>query len=185
MTYSDIEFIDGIRQNNQALLNVFYKMHYGSIYHLVTQNGGDEQEAKDVYQEGVIVLYEKIRDNKLILTSSLKTFLYSICRNLWLKQLERKEKFAGSLEAHEEFFVLEAEEDHDLHDEANQYDGMKQAMIKLGEPCKSLITDYYINDLSMFQMTEKFGYTNADNTKNQKYKCMNRLKKIFFELYKK
>lgn len=185
MTYSDIEFIDGIKQDNQALLNVFYKMHFNSIHHLVIQNGGDEQEAKDVYQEGVIVLYEKIRDNKLVLTSSLKTFLYSICRNLWLKQLDRKEKFGGKLDDHEEFFVVEEEEEHDLHDELNQYDGMKHAMLKLGEPCKSLITDYYINDLSMHQMTEKFGYTNADNTKNQKYKCMNRLKKLFFELYKK
>jgi len=62
---------------------------------------------------------------------------------------------------------------------------MKDAMIKLGEPCKSLITDFYINDLNMQTMTEKFGYTNADNTKNQKYKCMNRLKRYFFELYKK
>ena len=185
MTHSDSDFINGIKHDNQALLNVFYKMHFNSVHHLVIQNGGDEQEAKDVYQEGVIVLYEKIRDNKLVLTSSLKTFLYSICRNLWLKQLQRKEKYIGKLEEHEEFFIVEEEEVKDFNDESNQFEGMKQAMIKLGEPCKSLITDYYINDLSMHQMTEKFGYTNADNTKNQKYKCMNRLKKLFFELYKK
>lgn len=185
MIYSDNEIIEGIRQNNQVVLHAFYKMHFGSIHHLVIQNGGDEQEAKDVYQDGVIVLYEKIRDNKLELSSSLKTFLYSICRNLWLKQLDRKEKYVGKIEDHEEFFVVEEEEAKDLHDEIKRHEGMRQSLEMLGEPCKSLITDYYINDLSMQQMTSKFGYTNADNTKNQKYKCMNRLKKYFFELYKK
>lgn len=183
--YSDNEIIEGIRQNNQAVLHAFYKMHFGSIHHLVVQNGGDEQEAKDVYQDGVIVLYEKIRDNKLALSSSLKTFLYSICRNLWLKQLDRKDKHVGKIEDQEEFFVVEEEEVKDMQDEINRHEGMKLALDKLGEPCKSLITDYYINDLNMQQMTAKFGYTNADNTKNQKYKCMNRLKKYFFELYKK
>lgn len=185
MTYSDNEIIEGIRQHDKVVLQVFYKMHFGSIHHLVIQNGGDEQEAKDVYQDGIIVLYEKIKNDKLELSSSLKTFLYSICRNLWLKQLERKEKFTGKIEEQEEFIRVDEEEVKDWEAEKIQYLHMKDALAKLGEPCKTLITDFYINDLNMQAMTEKFGYTNADNTKNQKYKCMNRLKRYFFELYKK
>ena len=57
-------------------------------------------------------------------------------------------------------------------------------MDKLGEPCKSMITDIYIHDLNMNEISDKFGYTNSDNAKNQKYKCLQRLKKIFFIDYK-
>jgi predicted DNA-binding protein YlxM (UPF0122 family) len=58
-------------------------------------------------------------------------------------------------------------------------------MIELGEPCCTLIQDYYWQDLSMETIAEKFGYTNADNAKNQKYKCLQRLKKYFFSKYTK
>ncbi len=185
MTYSDIEIIEGIRQHDKAVLQAFYKQYFGTIHHFIIQNGGDEQEAKDIYQDGVIVLYEKIKNNNLELSSSLKTFLYSICRNLWLKQLERKERYVGKIEEQEEFIRVEEEEVKDWESEKIKVLQMKEALMRLGEPCKSLITDFYINDLNMQAMTEKFGYTNADNTKNQKYKCMNRLKKYFFELYRR
>lgn len=182
-TYSDNEFIEGFKQSDQRMLNAFYKLHFASIQQLVILNGGDSQEAKDVYQEGIIVLYEKILDNKLVLTSSLKTYLYSICRNLWLKQLQRKSKFTSSIADNEAYHPIADEDVLLIEEEMKQFDGMKLAMENIGEPCYSLINDFYFNQLSMADLTLKYNYTNADNTKNQKYKCMNRLKKIFFELY--
>jgi hypothetical protein len=55
------------------------------------------------------------------------------------------------------------------------------AIEQLGEPCRTLLEDFYMGNLTMEQISEKFGYTNADNAKNQKYKCLQRLKKIFFD----
>jgi hypothetical protein len=60
---------------------------------------------------------------------------------------------------------------------------MHQALESLGEPCRSILKDFYLNSQSMENITEKFGYTNADNAKNQKYKCLKRLKKTFFDFY--
>ena len=57
---------------------------------------------------------------------------------------------------------------------------MEVSMNGLGEPCRTILEDYYVNKLSMMEICEKFGYTNADNAKNQKYKCLMRLKKMFF-----
>ena len=61
---------------------------------------------------------------------------------------------------------------------------MENACNKIGEPCKSLLEAYYIQKKSMPEIAEHFGYTNADNAKTQKYKCLVRLKKIFFAQYK-
>ena len=57
---------------------------------------------------------------------------------------------------------------------------MNLALDEIGEPCKTLLKDFYIKNLSMKDIQEKFGYTNTDNAKTQKYKCLQRLKKIFF-----
>jgi len=58
---------------------------------------------------------------------------------------------------------------------------MEHALLQLGEPCKTIIEDYYLQSKSMQDICEKFGYTNSDNAKTQKYKCLKRLKKLFFQ----
>ena len=61
---------------------------------------------------------------------------------------------------------------------------MEKAIGNLGEPCKSLLEAYYLRKMNMQEIAFSFGYTNAENAKNQKYKCLMRLKKIFFTHYK-
>ena len=60
---------------------------------------------------------------------------------------------------------------------------MHESLGQLGEPCRTILEDFFIRDFSMQQITEKMGYTNTDNAKNQKYKCLIRLKKLFFARY--
>jgi hypothetical protein len=60
---------------------------------------------------------------------------------------------------------------------------MDRALNSLGEPCKSLLEGYYLKKMDMAALANEFGYTNADNAKNQKYKCLMRLKKLFFSQY--
>ena len=69
-------------------------------------------------------------------------------------------------------------EQHEEKDQ--QFLLMDKSLTQLGEPCKTIIEDFYIHNLSMQDICEKFGYTNADNAKTQKYKCLQRLKKLFF-----
>jgi hypothetical protein len=61
---------------------------------------------------------------------------------------------------------------------------MEKAILGLGEPCKSLLEAFYIEKKNMQEIAVGFGYTNAENAKTQKYKCLMRLKKIFFSHYK-
>ena len=81
--------------------------------------------------------------------------------------------------------VIPVEEDLDMHEKRQQdFSIMETAMSKIGEPCKSLLEAYYIQKKQMQQIADEFGYTNADNAKTQKYKCLVRLKKLFFAQYK-
>ena len=81
--------------------------------------------------------------------------------------------------------VVPVEEDLEMHEKRQQdFSIMETAMSKIGEPCKSLLEAYYIQKKQMQQIADEFGYTNADNAKTQKYKCLVRLKKLFFDQYK-
>ena len=149
------------------------------IFQLIINNNGSEDDAKDIYQEGIIILHDKIKSGDFELTSKLKTFLYSVCRRLWLKKLSHKSRFGGNIKDYEDHFTVESElTQHEEKDQ--QFLLMNNALADLGEPCKTIIEDFYIHNSSMQDICEKFGYTNADNAKTQKYKCLQRLKKLFF-----
>lgn len=153
------------------------------VVNLICTNNGSEQEAKDVYQEAVLAFYQKVQQPEFVLTCKIKTYLYAVCRRLWLKRLAEKKRFHGNIEESESFLGIE-EEMADIVEKEKRFDTMSRAMEGLGEPCLSIIKDFYIHDLSMEVIGGKFGYTNADNAKNQKYKCLQRLKKLFFEKHK-
>ena len=178
---SDEELISGIVNDNEEALKVLYKEHYYSILHFIKLNNGSEDDAKDVFQEALIIFYEKIKDGNLELNCAIKTFVYSVCRRIWLKKLNERKKFSDKLIDPEAFV-----EDYDvgLADEnEKKFRIMSDSMSQMGEPCKTLIEDFYVHKMSMLEITEKFGYTNSDNAKTQKYKCLMRLKKIFFNTY--
>ncbi|AII51761.1 RNA polymerase sigma factor [Hymenobacter sp. APR13] len=183
-SYTDDEFVAAIRRGDDRALAQLYRLHLPMVSHYVLQNSGTEDDARDVYQEGVMVFYEKVRDNSLELSCQIKTYLYAVCRRLWLKRLAEKTRFGTRLDDHEPFLETGAEADLEEAEERDRrFTTMNEAMERLGEPCRSLLEGFYLLDKSMQQLTADFGYTNADNAKNQKYKCLVRLKKLFFTQY--
>ncbi len=179
----DRELLQGLARNEDNALEIIYLENYPVILRMVMQNNGTEDDAKDLFQEAIIILYEKVQAGNFDLHSKLKTFLYAVCHRLWLKKLQNSNGQVALTETMEEILPLEgvALEEHEQKDE--QFRTMEKAMGTLGEPCKTLLEDYYIHKQSMQDIAEKFGYTNAENAKNQKYKCLMRLKKLFFEQY--
>ncbi|MBY0245565.1 MAG: RNA polymerase sigma factor [Sphingobacteriaceae bacterium] len=177
---TDKEVVIGILNNSDEMLNRLYVGYFPMILQFILNNNGDEDDAKDVYQESIIVLYNKIKSGNFELTSKLKTYLYSVCRRIWLKKLANESKKTYNITDFQD--VLIVEQDTELHEERNkQFDKMHLVLGSLGEPCKTIIEDFYIHNLSMQDISDKFGYTNTDNAKTQKYKCLQRLKKIFFQ----
>jgi len=176
---SEAATLDGVARGDANSLERLYRDYFPMVLNMVVQHNGTEDEAKDVFQEAVIVLYDKVKQGGFELTSQLKTYLYSICRRLWLKQLGSKSRAFRNMTAYED--TIAVEEDLARHEEKDlQLTMMEQALDELGEPCKTIIRDFYIANLSMQEICEKFGYTNSDNAKTQKYKCLQRLKKLYF-----
>ena len=181
--YFDELIVSEIRKKNEVALRELYKTHYAMVVGLICSNSGTEQEAKDVYQEAVIAFYEKLQNPEFTLTCKIKTYLYAVSRRLWLKRLAEKKLVHGSIPETDTFAGID-DEMVDFEEREKHFARIGEALDRLGEPCRSIIEDFYIKDLSMEAISTKFGYTNADNAKNQKYKCLQRLKKLFFTDYK-
>lgn len=173
----------GLAANDRAAIETIYRQNYGIIQSFVVKNSGYPEDARDLFQEAMIVLYEKARSETFVLTCQIKTYLYSICRRLWLKKLQQLQRINPSAETWDEIVSVDEEMEH--HDKAEgDMVVLEHALGKVGEPCKSLLEAFYLQKKSMPEIADLFGYTNADNAKTQKYKCLVRLKKIFFAQYK-
>jgi RNA polymerase sigma factor (sigma-70 family) len=177
---TDSEIVLGILNNSEIVLKRLYTTYFPMILQLIINNNGNEDDAKDIYQEAIIVLYNKIKSGEFELSSKLKTYIYSVCRRLWLKRLSQMNRYGGDIRDFEEYLPVDDEVDN--HNERDtQFNKMENALQLLGEPCKTIMEDFYIHNRSMQDICERFGYTNADNAKTQKYKCLQRLKKLFFQ----
>jgi RNA polymerase sigma factor (sigma-70 family) len=177
---TDSEVVLGILNDSKDTLNKLYTSYFPMILQMVLSNSGDEDDAKDIFQESIIVLYNKVKTGKFELNCKLKTFIYSVCYRLWLKRLKQKGKSSNNVDELDNLVAVE--NDIEQHEEKDkQFKQMDKALQFLGEPCKTIIEDYYLQNKSMQDICEKFGYTNADNAKTQKYKCLQRLKKLFFQ----
>lgn len=175
--------LKGLARNEKAAVEQIYRDQFAVIQSFILNNNGTVDDARDVFQEALVVLYEKSKDPSFSLHCQIRTYLYSICRRLWLKRLQQMSKYASQVESMEE--TIPVEEDLEEHEKKNaDFQLMEMAMSKIGEPCKSLLDAYYLQKKSMQDIAAEFGYTNADNAKTQKYKCLMRLKKLFFAQYK-
>ena len=174
--------LQGLAQNKREAIETIYNQHYKMVQTLVLNNTGTIDDAKDIFQEAIIVLYEKTRSGNFVLNCLIKTYVYSVSRRLWLKRLQQQQRFSPEMNGAED--AISVDEDLEIHEQRNaDFLLMEKAMSGLGEPCKSLLESYYLQKKSMVEIAADFGYTNADNAKNQKYKCLMRLKKIFFDQY--
>ncbi len=181
---SDAVLLGALARNESAAMNEIYRRYYDSLVKWIVSRGGLDVDAEDAFQEAVLVLYQKSQDEAFCLSASIGTYLFAICKRLWLKKLNHKDK--NNIYFFDEFpedLDQQSQEDEDiqlLQEKESHYLQLSQSLEKLGSPCKELLQAFYIENKSMQDIATQFSYTNTDNAKTQKYKCLNRLKKLFF-----
>ena len=92
------ELLEGILHADKAQVERLYDQCLPGIIRYIKMNKGSEEDAKDIFQDAVVVLYKKLKDMDIILTTSLQSYLLAISRNLWLTTL-RNNRFMKMDEA--------------------------------------------------------------------------------------
>lgn len=176
---NDKSVIEGIRSGDaDGALRFVYQEHYHIIRDFIIKNSGSANDAQDIFQEAVIVFYEKALKPDFKLSCALSTYLYSVARNLWLKRLNKKGKTLV-VDTNNDFEVIDELDtiDHEALNDREQQ--LIEALEELGDPCKTGLRLRYFGKLSIPQIVEKMdNYSTENGAKNQLSKCRKRLKKI-------
>jgi len=172
---NDADILAGIEKGDETALEYLYQKYYRMMIKLVTSNSGTEYEARDIYQEALIVLWQKAVSGNLVLTSKLSTYLYSICQNLWRKELDRKSRHSHETPDRTEYVEYDRDERVRI---------IRDCIAQLGETCQKVLTYYYFDGMSMNDIAEKLNFSNTDTAKTKKYKCKKRLDELVKSIYK-
>lgn len=162
----DSEIFERICSGDEKALEILYSKYYRMMTKLVTSNSGTEEEAKDVYQDALVVFWQKAVSGNLVLTSKISTYVYSICQNLWRKELDRKRRLS-----HEEKDSVE----HMDFDQPERARVISECINQLGETCQKVLMFYYFDGMSMQEIADKLGFANTNTAKTKKYKCKQKL----------
>ncbi|MCH2216288.1 MAG: sigma-70 family RNA polymerase sigma factor [Flavobacteriales bacterium] len=138
---------------------------------IVLKSGGSKTEAKGIFHDGLILLIEKVEKPEFELTSKLSTYLYGICRFLWLNELKKQHKKAPEISIESDF--------EDLND---SYDFEKEEKIKLMERafasispiCQEIIKRFYYLKQSLGDIAKALNASSVNSIKTRKYKCLER-----------
>ena len=175
--YTDAELIAAIGDKNslnKAIL-FLYQQYSESTSSFIIHYGASRQDAEDVFQETVVAFIEIVKKGKYRMEASVKTFLVSVARNIWMNELKRKER-SGFREKQFEYSREQKEEDishHISHLEKKRQ--LRELVYQLGEPCRKILLLFYYEDLSMKEILDHLPYENEQVVRNKKYKCLQQL----------
>ncbi len=167
------EILDGIRDRNNDILTFVYKEYYPFIRKYILNNSGNKQDAEDIFQETIVMIYRKVEEEQLSLDCSFKTYLYSVCRLLWLKELETRKLIRNNNQEinnivdPEEKFLLE---DGDLEKKKL----IQEHLMHLKENCRQILTLFYAG-VPIDEITEILGMSSTANTRQRKNRCKEKL----------
>ena len=172
--------ISGFRNNDQQIINSFYKANFLLfINYFKTRYGKTQEYIVDLFQDSCVILWQNIHDGKLRednLSSSLSTYLLSIGKyTMMAKDRKYKEILDDNAINNLRFVVDDADE---LKYQIERENFIDRAVSSLKSPCNELLRAFYWDKLSGQQIALKLGYGNPDSVKTQKNKCMNKLKQL-------
>jgi RNA polymerase sigma factor (sigma-70 family) len=173
--YSDESIIDGLKGRDNGIIRYIYKEYYPTIKFLITTNSGTETDAEDVFQDALVVLYRKIAKENLILTSSFKTFLYSICRNLWLQRLDRRVFSNEFLEMEDLSELQESVHLEQPEEEQEKYRLFQQHFLQLSHDCQKVLR-LFMGKTSLKEIADIMGFKTEKYAKTRKFMCKEKLK---------
>ena len=171
MAGNDEILIEGIKKQNNKVIAEVYTRFFPSVRHFIYRNNGSIDDARDVFNDALVVLLNKAREDALDLNCSLKTYIYAICRNLWLKKInsdvvdqinysEIEDTLEGADLIEESFFDF------------NKAQLLFQKhLVRLSPTCRKLV-QHFLEGKSFNEITQLMNYKNESYARKRKYRCI-------------
>lgn len=178
--YTDEQLITDVQHPkgvNQAVA-FLYKSHYRLLERYILNNSGNSADAEDLIQEVMVSFVEMVREGKYRGEASVKSFLYTLTRNLWITELRKR---SAETKRNEIFETSREQWDDDINAFISYKEAQKTIVTlfeKLGDKCRKILTLFYYEDLSMKEILVQTHYENEQVLRNRKYKCLKEMTEL-------
>ena len=170
--YTDQEIIQGLKSGESFAVRFLVRDFLPVIRHYISKNNGNSEDAKDIFQDALYIIIEKIYSNDLVLHGTLSTYLFAICKNLWLMTLD-KQKAAKNYELRRT--VSYSENDFTESTDQSFYENIfRQCFNEMDEVSQKILKMYWM-EISPSEIAKELGYTYG-YVRKKKSECMKELK---------
>ncbi len=141
---------------------------------MVRKHGGSEEDAVDIFQDGILIFDRNLRNGTFRGESSIKTYIFGICKNLWRREFYKRNKKS----------IAETELMHESGDDVEpliNVEVVSLLMNELQEECQRILIEFYFNNRSMAELKDMFNVNSVQAAKNKKWRCLGYLVKLFKE----
>ena len=173
---TDSEIITAFRAGNREKPIRFLYKEYPKIERLIVQSGCSKTLARELFNDSLLILIEKVQSPEFELSSKLSTYLYGINRFLVKNEL-RKQNRRMEVEWSDTLVVTASDLEYDAEKE-EKLKVVEQLLEKVSEKCKAIFKLFYFEKRSMDFIAKKLEYTSVNSAKTQKYKCVERAYKL-------
>jgi len=171
---SNEKILAGIRKQDTRVLKEIYSQYYPKVEALILKNSGSQDDARDVFQEGIVAIYNKLKEDDIQLDVKFVAYFVSVCFHIWKNKLRHKRVEMAYME-NEKFTT---HHDHDFSDkritEQLQYSLYQKHFRRLKEECKKILS-WFLDKVSLKEIAERMGYKSEKYAKKRKYYCKEHL----------
>lgn len=165
-------YVEGIRVGKSSILDSIYEHFFPKIRRFIIQHSGTSEDAKDIFQEALLVIYNNALSKDFKLTCAFGTYLYAICRNIWFYQIRRKKI---QIKVHEEEDTLvDPEELEDSLIWLERYKIYQRQFQNISDQCQALL-QAYLSGEDMLSIAKQFGFASVAYARKRKFKCKEQL----------
>lgn len=162
----------GLRKRDRKVLTKIYREFFPQIKKHVLSYGGSQEDAEDVFQDAMVVLYRKVDDAEFHLSSKLGTYLFAIGKRIWLHKISRSSKRPQT--GLEQAPGIQAEDLDAQMEKTEKYRLFREKLLLLGKDCQEVLQLFFVKT-SMTDIAQKMGYASEGYAKKRKFQCKKKL----------
>ncbi|MFZ4931871.1 RNA polymerase sigma factor [Chryseobacterium sp. Mn2064] len=168
--------VDDFKKDSNIAFGILYQQYFGYTKKFIFKNKGNLEDAEDVFQDALLILYEKLNADEFKVQTCLGNYIIGIVKNLWLKKLNNRNFYVASPESY--FMENQQEISTAIENEKYYWEKLMGYMKSISSHCQNLIHDIFVENKSIEEIQDKYQYSSKHNAQNQKYKCVEQIKRI-------
>lgn len=171
-TKKDTEILQGFIEGDSRVLREMYSKHFPEVKSYIVRNSGTATDASDIFQDALVLTYQKLKSGSLRLECSLATYIFAVSRNMWMNSLRKRKKKVTIDKSPDISVNLEKSifAEMELQEQKALY---QKYFLKLGDRCQELLQHFFLGK-KMQEISALMGYSLA-YTRKKKFECKKRL----------